>query len=309
MPTEQSSQTVIRLSVYTDRLPLAQHTGRMFDRISRAFDDLDEIKHLPRWERPRLRLVTLEIGSMIADFLVLGEALGNVVAMADFGGLARTFTRRLRKAALIMAGKDEGTVTKAERTAINALSLPIARDKAKQVNVQVVGDNNVVNFVELTPELWKQMEKNRPRRSKRGKIEEAVGTAAAGSSITADGKTVHHLIARDVATSPPSIGNHTLTVHDAVSKTELTSPSLSSPERYSDMENPPVIRGEAQWFRDAWHVVPHDTRELVPVRNEKVLQGRGKSKVYPVEGRLVSHSGRPVGFRITVIGEPNSMTS
>jgi len=301
MQSDPASRPIIRVSVYTDRLPLAEHSGLIFDRISKAFNALDEVRALPRRERPQLRLVNVEVGSLFADFMVIGSVLGTVVAVVDFAVLARTFISRLRKAALVMAGKETGSPSKAERAAVNALALPVANDGARQVNVQIVGDNNVVNFVEMTPELWREIQTQRAIETGRLRIVAASGSAAGVGGAGGVGETVHHLRAKGVVAQPPSIGTPTIQVHDAVSQTSTSTPRLED----IPVGSSPTVKGRAQWIDTDWFVLPEGNDTFWPVRNETIMQGRSKSGNYPVEGRLVSHAGTPIGFRVIVIGEPS----
>jgi hypothetical protein len=129
------------LGIETSRAVLARDLGLIFDRLGNAFEQFQRSNPtgLPR---AQLRLQDLQFGSVYADLLAFA---GTVVTLTDFWGVASEFMQRLSGSLNLLMNHEGKQVPPADRTLIQALNAPVATDGARQVSLNLHGDNaNVI---------------------------------------------------------------------------------------------------------------------------------------------------------------------
>lgn len=135
---DASESATLRLTIDTDRPVRARDTAKIVGALNHAFEFSARGRDAFSNEHLELRLVHLRSGSLIAD--MIGFA-GAFVTMSDFYKAAVTRIRELVRAMAAMRGTSKRDLHISEVAALKALSAPVAYDSARQVTVQVVGDN------------------------------------------------------------------------------------------------------------------------------------------------------------------------
>ncbi|KQZ06171.1 hypothetical protein ASD21_00570 [Caulobacter sp. Root1455] len=132
---------VLRIHYETDRLLDATDLANVLGEIGRAFDRY--ANRSIRGSGLRLAVRRVEVGSVVADLVVVGSAMA--VALVSHRDAIYGFVGFLGDLVSIAQGLKPGKNKAADKRLVDALKNPI-ENVARQVNIFVVGDGNIVTI-------------------------------------------------------------------------------------------------------------------------------------------------------------------
>jgi hypothetical protein len=139
------SPPILRLTIDTAHPVMARQAGEIFARLAMSFDQYQRQNVAGTANRTTLRLDQLRTGSLIADMVALADAMFTLYETREILG---GFIAQLSDALTVMRGIAEGIATPSDRKTIATLAAPVANDNARQVCLQVIGDNNTVLIID-----------------------------------------------------------------------------------------------------------------------------------------------------------------
>jgi hypothetical protein len=256
---------LLRLEVLTDKPVRAREAGLMIERLANAFDQQVRSKRLGDIDA-RLGLSHLSLSSLFADFGVLATIA--YVAFDQRQALVQ-FVSFLADSIEIIAALRGNEVPPADRSAIEALAVPVARENATQVNVFVIGDNE--NRIEIGRELAETLTSAlvRPRSLSDGELRQ---------------------IAEEIPLSPRlerRIERHAIDYSADRSEHKPADPN-----------------GTMIYLNDRWFVRPEGMNGgMLPAEGFSAVD-LDPSRTYVVQGRILTSSNLPTGFVPTTVHGP-----
>lgn len=144
---DDDPQPVLRLHIVAAGPLKANLVGHLIERLDQAFAiHVRQRHHI----QAQLRLQDLRTGSLIADLIGVADAL---TTMYEKREILAGFVAQINEVVMWLAGRPSNartlrtTPNGTDYTTISALIAPIAKDRASQVTLQVVGDNTTVLIV------------------------------------------------------------------------------------------------------------------------------------------------------------------
>lgn len=133
---------VLRVRYDTDGLIAAAEIGEVLTALGKGFERY--IKRSAARSRLRLAVQRVELGSLVADLVVVGA--GTAMAIAQHPEALYGFVGFLGDVLAIAQGLKRGKNKQADARMIDLLARPVADGQAQQVNVFVVGNGNTVTI-------------------------------------------------------------------------------------------------------------------------------------------------------------------
>jgi len=135
-----SDPPILRVRYDTEGLIAAADVGEVLSALGKGFERYT--KRAAVRAGLRLAIQRIEVGSLVADLVVVGT--GAAIAVAQHREALYGFVGFLENLLAIAQGLRPGKNKQADARLIELLSKPIAEGDAQQVNVFVVGDGNTV---------------------------------------------------------------------------------------------------------------------------------------------------------------------
>ncbi len=155
-PTDDAA--TLRISYQTDGLLPAADVADMLREVAMAFERF--ARRRARSAGLRLAVRRVEVGSLLADLVVMGAVAGH--AAIEHREVLYGFTRLIADTLSILKGVKPGKPKVADARMIDALQRPVAEAGAQQVNVFIVGDGNSVT---IDGEAIRQIQSHREQTS------------------------------------------------------------------------------------------------------------------------------------------------
>jgi len=263
---------VLRLHIVSAAPLRADVVGGVIERVSVGFSGFQR-RRGARLAPYTLRVQHVHVGSLIADLVSVGEAIETLINNRDLlGGFIAQLGEALNWLTGLPGAKKPNP---ADRTTVETLASPIARDGATQVVLQLVGDNNTVLII--TPEAVAAMKEKR------------------ATDVAEQMKPVQQTVEEAVAAVQRSFDIHA---------------KLSPAQRASlhGARQKPRIRaasrrvGTMVHLQGRWYVRPEGMNgALLPVQNVEMARQLVPTGTYLVEGEINITESLPTSFTLITV--------
>ena len=258
--TDQNS--ILRIHIDTEHPVLARHAGLILERSQAAFGQYTR----ERGPSGSLRLHKAHTGSLLLDLI---SVVDSITTLHDHRDILAGFVAQLADTLQVLTGMKNGRVTTSDRRLVEALCAPVANDNAKQVSVQVIGDNATV--IVINQEQLDQIGSNKSMPVP-DLIQQLVQPSRERPAQEADEQAFAELPDLQFPRSPDGVRGRTF--------------------RPSD--------GLLIWLEDHWYVrLNGEIPVLIPMLGgETMIRRLQRNKTYRVGGRIVIDDGMVTAFEV-----------